>query len=254
MAPLVGLIVFLGVYPKPMLDRIEPSVDRLVAHIEANSDYVQPEVATTGAGDAADGADAATRRPTRRRHREPAPGRPRPTGRPGPGPDRRRRRRLGGAGPDARPDRWGAPAARWPTRSRRASRCERSTRSSPRSPPARPSRSRSRCGTGCRTPTRGPSPRWARRVGVDGFSRVRHRHHRGGGDPRRAARRRLPPARGPRGRRALRAHAAVGVRRRDDGVGQRPDRDVPRPRDPVDRRLRAGRHAPAADHRRRKPA
>ena len=27
MAPLLGLIVFLGVYPKPMLDRIEPSVD-----------------------------------------------------------------------------------------------------------------------------------------------------------------------------------------------------------------------------------
>ena len=46
MAPLVGLIVFLGVYPQPMLDRIEPSVDRLVTHIEDHSDYVQPEVAT----------------------------------------------------------------------------------------------------------------------------------------------------------------------------------------------------------------
>jgi NADH-quinone oxidoreductase subunit M len=34
MAPLVALIVFLGVYPKPMLDRIEPSVDALVEHIE----------------------------------------------------------------------------------------------------------------------------------------------------------------------------------------------------------------------------
>ncbi len=34
MLPLVGLIVFLGVYPKPMLERIEPSVDRLIAHIE----------------------------------------------------------------------------------------------------------------------------------------------------------------------------------------------------------------------------
>ena len=50
MAPLLGLIVFLGVYPKPVLDRIEPSVDRLVAHIEANSDYVQPAVATSGGG------------------------------------------------------------------------------------------------------------------------------------------------------------------------------------------------------------
>jgi NADH:ubiquinone oxidoreductase subunit 4 (subunit M) len=51
MAPLLGLIVFLGVYPKPMLERIEPAVDRLVTHIEDNSDYVQPEVATAGAGD-----------------------------------------------------------------------------------------------------------------------------------------------------------------------------------------------------------
>ena len=48
MAPLLGLIVFLGVYPQPMLDRIEPAVERLVAHIERNSDYVEPEVATVG--------------------------------------------------------------------------------------------------------------------------------------------------------------------------------------------------------------
>jgi len=51
MAPLLGLIVFLGVFPKPLLERIEPSVDRLVAHIEAHSDYVQPAVASTGSGD-----------------------------------------------------------------------------------------------------------------------------------------------------------------------------------------------------------
>ncbi len=57
MAPLLGLIVFLGVYPKPLLERIEPSVDRLVAHIEAHSDYVQPAVASQGAGD--EHADAA---------------------------------------------------------------------------------------------------------------------------------------------------------------------------------------------------
>ena len=30
-APLLGLIVFLGLYPKPMLDRIQPSVDPLIA-------------------------------------------------------------------------------------------------------------------------------------------------------------------------------------------------------------------------------
>jgi NADH-quinone oxidoreductase subunit M len=50
MAPLLGLIVFLGVYPKPVLERMEPAVSRLVAHIEDNSDYVEPEVATIGSG------------------------------------------------------------------------------------------------------------------------------------------------------------------------------------------------------------
>jgi NADH-quinone oxidoreductase subunit M len=33
--PLVGLIVFMGVYPKPVLERMEPSVQALIAHIEA---------------------------------------------------------------------------------------------------------------------------------------------------------------------------------------------------------------------------
>jgi NADH-quinone oxidoreductase subunit M len=33
LAPLVGLIVFLGVYPKPMLERIEPSVNALIQHV-----------------------------------------------------------------------------------------------------------------------------------------------------------------------------------------------------------------------------
>jgi NADH-quinone oxidoreductase subunit M len=42
LAPLLGLIVFLGVYPKPVLDRIQPSVDRLVQHVEDNADYVAP--------------------------------------------------------------------------------------------------------------------------------------------------------------------------------------------------------------------
>ena len=51
MAPLLALIVFLGVYPKPMLDRIEPAVARLVTHIEDNSDYVEPEVANVGAAE-----------------------------------------------------------------------------------------------------------------------------------------------------------------------------------------------------------
>ena len=34
LAPLLALIIFLGVYPRPVLDRMEPSVDALVAHVE----------------------------------------------------------------------------------------------------------------------------------------------------------------------------------------------------------------------------
>ena len=37
LAAFIGLIVFIGVYPKPLLDRIEPSVDRLIAHVEAKT-------------------------------------------------------------------------------------------------------------------------------------------------------------------------------------------------------------------------
>jgi NADH-quinone oxidoreductase subunit M len=62
LAPLLGLIVFLGVYPKPVLERIEPAVVALVEHVEAETDYVEPAVADDGfavvddhgAGDAAD--------------------------------------------------------------------------------------------------------------------------------------------------------------------------------------------------------
>jgi NADH-quinone oxidoreductase subunit M len=34
--------VFVGVYPKPVLDRIEPSIDKLIGHVEDHTDYVQP--------------------------------------------------------------------------------------------------------------------------------------------------------------------------------------------------------------------
>jgi len=34
-APLVAAIIFIGVYPQPLLTRIEPAVDHLVAHVEA---------------------------------------------------------------------------------------------------------------------------------------------------------------------------------------------------------------------------
>jgi NADH-quinone oxidoreductase subunit M len=40
----VAVIVFTGVYPKPMLNRIEPSVKALLEHVEMRSDYQQPEI------------------------------------------------------------------------------------------------------------------------------------------------------------------------------------------------------------------
>jgi NADH-quinone oxidoreductase subunit M len=52
LAPLLVLIVFLGVYPKPVLDRMAPSVDRLITHVEHHTDYRQPTVAVTGAAEA----------------------------------------------------------------------------------------------------------------------------------------------------------------------------------------------------------
>ncbi len=51
--PLVALIVFLGVYPKPVLDRITPSVTRLVQHVESRTGTHQPAVATAGPAGAA---------------------------------------------------------------------------------------------------------------------------------------------------------------------------------------------------------
>ena len=58
LAPLLALIVFLGVYPKPLLERVEPSVDRLITHVEKNSDYQQPQVASGKSGDAENAEDA----------------------------------------------------------------------------------------------------------------------------------------------------------------------------------------------------
>ncbi len=39
----IAAIVFTGVYPKPMLDRIEPSVKALITHVEDHTDYKAPE-------------------------------------------------------------------------------------------------------------------------------------------------------------------------------------------------------------------
>jgi NADH-quinone oxidoreductase subunit M len=54
MAPLVLLIVFLGVYPKPILDRINPSVDRLLAHVEQHTGERQPAVSESAEVEGAD--------------------------------------------------------------------------------------------------------------------------------------------------------------------------------------------------------
>ncbi len=47
LAPMAVLIVYLGVYPKPALDRIEPSVDVILDRIEATTDYDVPEFGRT---------------------------------------------------------------------------------------------------------------------------------------------------------------------------------------------------------------
>ena len=41
--PFIGVIVFTGIYPKPILERIEPSVDKLLAHVEERTGVEQPQ-------------------------------------------------------------------------------------------------------------------------------------------------------------------------------------------------------------------
>jgi NADH-quinone oxidoreductase subunit M len=50
LAPLLGLIVFLGIYPKPVLERMEPAVDALITHVEDHTDFREPAVAGGGGG------------------------------------------------------------------------------------------------------------------------------------------------------------------------------------------------------------
>jgi NADH-quinone oxidoreductase subunit M len=42
--PLLAAILYVGVYPKPMLDRIEPSVQQLIAHVQQHSDLHPPTI------------------------------------------------------------------------------------------------------------------------------------------------------------------------------------------------------------------
>ena len=39
----VAIIVFTGIYPKPILDRIDPSVKALLEHVEQRTTYRQPQ-------------------------------------------------------------------------------------------------------------------------------------------------------------------------------------------------------------------
>jgi NADH-quinone oxidoreductase subunit M len=49
MVPLVLLIVFLGVYPKPVLDRITPTIDQLVQSVDQATGTTQPGTGPTTA-------------------------------------------------------------------------------------------------------------------------------------------------------------------------------------------------------------
>ena len=44
LAPFIVAIVFLGLYPKPVLERIEPAVQNLISHLEEHSDFVEPDL------------------------------------------------------------------------------------------------------------------------------------------------------------------------------------------------------------------
>jgi NADH-quinone oxidoreductase subunit M len=46
--PLLALSLFLGFYPKPVLDRLEPDVRTLVNHVQRNSNYKPPAVSNEG--------------------------------------------------------------------------------------------------------------------------------------------------------------------------------------------------------------
>ncbi|OFW66256.1 MAG: NADH dehydrogenase [Actinobacteria bacterium RBG_16_68_21] len=50
LVPIIVLILFLGIYPKPALDRIQPSVDSVLQRIEQTTDYRVPDFGTGMAG------------------------------------------------------------------------------------------------------------------------------------------------------------------------------------------------------------
>jgi NADH-quinone oxidoreductase subunit M len=54
-APLIILIVFLGVFPKPVLDRITPSVDQLIVHVDQSTHTPVPRSLDLGSSASATG-------------------------------------------------------------------------------------------------------------------------------------------------------------------------------------------------------
>jgi NADH-quinone oxidoreductase subunit M len=59
MVPFIAAIVFMGIYPKPVIDRMEPSVDALVMHIQDNVDGFDEPVNEGRKGDGWAGVQAA---------------------------------------------------------------------------------------------------------------------------------------------------------------------------------------------------
>jgi len=50
LAPFIVAIVFTGIYPKPILERIEPAVVSLVQHVESRSGFTEPIPGSVGSG------------------------------------------------------------------------------------------------------------------------------------------------------------------------------------------------------------
>ena len=42
-APLLAISLFIGIYPKPVIDRVEPTVERVIANFKEKTDYKQPK-------------------------------------------------------------------------------------------------------------------------------------------------------------------------------------------------------------------
>ncbi|MGZ6945678.1 MAG: NADH-quinone oxidoreductase subunit M [Acidimicrobiia bacterium] len=42
-APLLAISLFIGIYPKPVIDRVEPTVERVIANFQKKTDYKQPK-------------------------------------------------------------------------------------------------------------------------------------------------------------------------------------------------------------------